>query len=510
MASPDNRAAHAGHPGSPAGATTTDAPPSSTRRLPALDVLRGIAILGTLLTNIWIFSAAATDIDVTGQGGELPASQGGTGADNWVTASSAIIDNALNLVTDGKFIGLLTIMFGIGLEIQRQSAIRRGEKWPGRYPWRAGLLILDGLLNYIFIFEFDVLMGYGLTGLVVAAVMATSPKAQKIWMIIGITVHLAFIAFMELGMNLIGRFMEAQLKPSPGDLDRLRGEPDAGTSPGAATPDTIAEGFGRGSDAIGSGGYWDQVASRLDNFVGGRGEIPIMFTMGLGLFLVGAHLYRAGLFEERGARLRKWTMILSFGFGLPIDWALRLSDTGFSGTTRYVTSSMVAFGVLALVAGFYVRRKRRVDAGELPAHKAVGPVGRALSLVGRMALTCYIGQNLIASIIFYDWGFGVSAKIDGPWFTYWTLLIYLGIAAFLIAFSALWLRQFPRGPVELVWHWSYEAICAGLDRRKARKAAKEEPTADTGAREGNPPGAPVPATGTGTEPEPGAPANPRG
>lgn len=178
MASPDNRAAHAGHPGSPAGATTTDAPPSSTRRLPALDVLRGIAILGTLLTNIWIFSAAATDIDVTGQGGELPASQGGTGADNWVTASSAIIDNALNLVTDGKFIGLLTIMFGIGLEIQRQSAIRRGEKWPGRYPWRAGLLILDGLLNYIFIFEFDVLMGYGLTGLVVAAVMATSPKVS--------------------------------------------------------------------------------------------------------------------------------------------------------------------------------------------------------------------------------------------------------------------------------------------------------------------------------------------
>lgn len=93
-----------------------------------------------------------------------------------------------------------------------------------------------------------------------------------------------------------------------------------------------------------------------------------------------------------------------------------------------------------------------------------------------------------------------------------TLLIYLGIAAFLIAFSALWLRRFPRGPVELVWHWSYEAICAGLDRRKARKAAKEEPTADTGAREGNSPGAPVPATGTGTgtEPEPGAPANPRG
>lgn len=351
-------------------------------------------------------------------------------------------------------------MFGIGLEIQRQSAIRRGESWPGRYPWRAGLLILDGLLNYIFIFEFDVLMGYGPTGLVVAAVMATSPKAQKIWMAIGITVHLAFILFMDAGANIIGRFMEGQLKPSPEDAARYR-----------EGPDTAAETFG--ADAPGAGGYWDQVFSRLDNFVGGRGEIPIMFTMGLGLFLVGAHLYRAGLFEERGARLRKWTMILSFGVGLPIDWALRLSDAGSAGTTRYVTSAMVAFGVLALVAAFYVRRKRRVDAGDLPADKTVGPVGRALSLVGRMALTCYIAQNFIASIIFYDWGFGVAAKIADQWFTYWTLLIYLGIAGFLIAFSALWLRRFPRGPVELVWHWSYEAICAGLDRGKAKKNARK-------------------------------------
>lgn len=128
-------------------------------------------------------------------------------------------------------------------------------------------------------------------------------------------------------------------------------------------------------------------------------------------------------------------LTIMFGIGLPIDWYLRLSDHGFAGTTRYITSAMVAFGVLALVAEFYVRRARRADAGDIASDKVVGPVGRALSLVGRMALTCYIGQNLIA-------------------------------------FSALWLRRFPRGPVELVWHWSYEAICAALDRRKEKKAAK--------------------------------------
>lgn len=125
-------------------------------------------------------------------------------------------------------------------------------------------------------------------------------------------------------------------------------------------------------------------------------------------------------------------LTIMFGIGLPIDWYLRLSDHGFAGTTRYITSAMVAFGVLALVAEFYVRRARRADAGDI-----------------------------------------ASDKVVGQWYTYWTLLIYLGIAALLIAFSALWLRRFPRGPVELVWHWSYEAICAALDRRKEKKAAKK-------------------------------------
>lgn len=36
-----------------------DPAPRPGRRLPALDVLRGLAILGTLLTNIWIFSTAS-------------------------------------------------------------------------------------------------------------------------------------------------------------------------------------------------------------------------------------------------------------------------------------------------------------------------------------------------------------------------------------------------------------------------------------------------------------------
>lgn len=56
---PDTTAPDSTAPESTAPAESTTA----RRRLPALDVLRGIAILGTLLTNIWIFSGSGLHRD---------------------------------------------------------------------------------------------------------------------------------------------------------------------------------------------------------------------------------------------------------------------------------------------------------------------------------------------------------------------------------------------------------------------------------------------------------------
>ncbi len=429
--------------------TSAPEPAPGGARLPALDVLRGLAILGTLLTNIWIFSLA------TSGPGRLPGTDGQPLAD-------VIFGHVLDLTTDGKYIGLLTIMFGIGLEIQRQSAIRRGEAWPGTYPWRAGLLILDGLLNYIFIFQFDVLMGYGLTGLVVAFVMATSPRAQKIWMSVGIVAHLAYLTYLSQPVAALAqRGAAAPEAAQPLTETERQALADATGMSVAELKKAAASGQLDGTVVGGTTSYWDMVVGRVSEFWAGRGEIPIMFTMGLGLFLVGAHLYRAGLFRPEGGRLRKRVMLLAFGIGFPIDAALRtvLSDYGMM-YTRYVTSAMVSFGVLAAVAAFYAHGRRP------------GWLGKPLQYVGRMALTCYILQNLICSIIFYDWGFGLANKIPQGWGNPVTMAVYVLVCAMLITLSWAWLRRWPRGPVEWVWHSSHEAIVRGLQRRSARRAAR--------------------------------------
>lgn len=367
------------------------------RRLVALDVLRGLAILGTLLTNIAIFASIDREEQVT-------------------SMANTVIRACLDLVTDGKFIGLLTIMFGIGLEIQRQSAIRKGLPWPGTYPIRAGLLILDGVLNFIFIFEFDVLMGYGLTALVIAAVTARSPRAQKIWMYAALAVHVVLMA----AISVVGYVHRDELKDD--------------------TIGVLAQ-YDHSS-------YWGDVLFRLQHVLLMRLEIPFILLMGAALYLVGVHLYRAGIFAPEGARLRRIIMCLSFGVGLPVDWAIRLTGAHemVAAFTRYVTSAGVSIGLLAAVAAFYARRDR------------LGLLGRAMSDVGRMALTCYLAQNLIAAFVFYDYGLGMAKVIRGPWFELYTLVIYVLIAVLLVTASKLWLRFHARGPVELVWHWSYNSL----------------------------------------------------
>ena len=447
-------AAHAPRAGTPAD-TTAGTPPEAPRkagRLPALDVLRGLAILGTLLTNIWIFSGVASNV--------------GDVADESARSFAAVaFQNVLALTTDGKFIGLLTIMFGIGLEIQRQSAVRRGDAWPGTYPWRAGLLILDGLLNYFFIFEFDVLMGYGSTALVVCFIMARSPRAQKIWMAIGIAAHLAHLSYMTWGERV---FSSASLERATSALDAdptdLAARQELARVSGRSVAEIDAE-FARLSAESALHGdtssYWAMVHERATNFVGGRGEIPIMFTMGLGLFLVGAHLYRAGLFLPEGARLRRWVMGIGFGIGIPLDWAARFPFADLAGPwSRYFTSTVVAFGVLAAIAAFYARGRRP------------GIIGRPLSYVGKMALTCYILQNLICSLIFYDYGLGLARRFPDVDNTVLTMVVYAVVCAMLITLSWAWLRRFPRGPVEWVWHLSYEAICRVLARRAQKRALR--------------------------------------
>ncbi|MBF6096697.1 DUF418 domain-containing protein [Nocardia cyriacigeorgica] len=385
--------------------TTSAAPAARPSRLVALDVLRGIAILGTLGTNIWIL----TDPEgIIGYINHL----GAPVEDGWGWA-----ERALQQFAQGKYLGLLTIMFGIGLAIQQASAQRAGRRWPGKYPIRAGLLLLDGLLNFLLIAEFDVLMGYALTGLIVAYLLATSERAQRRWLIVQASIHVTMLTLLAVAMTADGGSV-SDSDPEPLD------------------PNPYAD-----------GSFWDLVLFRLDNALTFRVEAIFIFPMSIALFLLGARLYRAGVFAPEGARLRKRLMILGFGVAAPADLLLGVFVGGdVVLITRYGIAPLVSLGILALVAHFYLNRPR------------TGFVGARLSEVGRTALSCYILQNLVASIICYGWGFGVAARVSPDARVPFTVAVYLVVALIIVGFAHLWLRRFDRGPVEWAWHATYRRL----------------------------------------------------
>ena len=64
-----------------------------------------------------------------------------------------------------------------------------------------------------------------------------------------------------------------------------------------------------------------------------------------------------------------------------------------------------------------------------------------------MALSCYVLQNVLASAVFYGWGFGLTGRVGAAG----TLAAWFAICAVIMLFSHLWLGRFASGPFEIVW-----------------------------------------------------------
>ncbi|QVJ01318.1 DUF418 domain-containing protein [Nocardiopsis eucommiae] len=370
-------------------------------RLPLLDVLRGVAILGTLATNVWLFAGPGGDAAILYGSDELSPFTSFHADPSAATLAEGVFRTAAN----GTFLALLTLLFGAGLAVQFRSAARRGARWPGPYRWRALFLFVEGTVHFTLVFAGDVLMGYAAVALLVAWLLTRSERARNRVMWVSVSLHVALMGLVT-----------AALVTDP-----------ARTS---TVPPEAVELYAHGS-------YADQVAFRLDHFLGLRLEPVLTFGLMVFMFLLGVRLLRAGAFagDPVGRALRVRLLGWGLGLGVPLTVVTAVAGPDWLLMDRYVVAPLVAVGLIGLVGRLLDRTN------------GTGPVVTGVSALGRMAMTGYVAQNVLLMFVCYGFGLGLAERMadTGRW---WVLVLWAVVSLVLVVSSLLWLRAFRQGPLE--------------------------------------------------------------
>lgn len=362
-----------------------------------LDFVRGVAILGILLLNISAFGLPKAAYLNPAWYGEI------TRRDAWTWA-------VLDLFAQVKFLTLFALLFGAGLQL----LLKRGKRW---IQSRLTLLVLLGFLHGLFFWDGDILLAYGLVGLICWRMIRDAHGVKNLFMT-GVVLYVMGIGVLVL-LGLIS-----------GDSTNRSWVPDAAN--------LQYEQFWKltgGSEAI---------TNRLDMLGDSLLALGAQYGWQLaGMMLMGAALMRSGWLKgefslKHYRRTGLWLVLTGIAINLPavitqwqLGWDYRWCAFLLQAP-RELSAPFQTVGYAALLYGYWPQlcRFRLVT---------------AIACVGRMALTNYLLQTLICTTLFYR--LGLFMKFD----RLQLLAFVLPVWAANILFSVYWLRRFRQGPVEWLW-----------------------------------------------------------
>ncbi|MFW6321515.1 MAG: DUF418 domain-containing protein [Halohasta sp.] len=377
-------------------------PPSE--RIVSLDVLRGFALLGILIINIWVFSMPFAVLQNPTAYGDL------SGANYYAWLFGHVF-------AQEKFITLFTLLFGAGIILFTRS---KDEKSARRLHIRRTVILLGiGLAHAYLLWYGDVLALYAMCGLVVASMRSGEAKT-----LIGF--GLAMVAVPSLLYLLQGFSVEAS-------------QVAAGWAPSEAALAGEIETY--------RGGWIEQMDHRVETAFSLQTSsfLAAQFWRLGGLMLIGMGLFKSGvLSNQRSTRFYKRLLAVGGLGGL----AVILTGVAYNTSVDWQAPEALYFGTLFNYWGSLLLATAYIAAVMLYCRwRTEGPVVTALSAVGRTALSNYLLQTLLATLIFYGHGLGLFGSVSRVE----QLGIVVAIWAVQIVLSVLWLRYFRFGPMEWLW-----------------------------------------------------------
>ncbi len=376
------------------------------------DSLRAFALLGVVVVNVAAYRR--------GVGPTLAAAGGRVGGE------VSTLGVGLSAVFEGRFYPLFSFLFGWGFAVQDARSRVRGRSVLGPWLRRCGVLLVLGAAHALLLFDGDILTTYAVLG---ASLLLVRPLRPGWLAGLGAALVVAQGLFTT-GLVALGT---AVADPDGLGLATLRAD---------ALRDLAAD-----AAVYGNGGFGDVVSLRA-------WDLAIAYPLGLitvggtvlGMMCLGMAAARVGWVDP--ARWPSWLQsgivpLWAVGLALSVPAAWLVGDTalGTLDTGRAAASwalySLLGPAVALAWAGVVLK------AGQ------VRPLRRVLDLLapgGRMSLTLYLSQSLVASLAFNGYGLDLGDRLGiGA-----AVALAVGLWVLQLALAQLWFRAFTMGPLEAV------------------------------------------------------------
>lgn len=446
-------------------------PISGKERLPIIDILRGVAILGILLLNMlpYSFPTAFEGIytEFFSSFGDQAAYWGG------------------QFLFRHKFVFMLAVLLGLGMAVQVTRAAAKGKAFSWFYFRRILALAFIALLHDVGIWSGIILIIYTGSMFLLLFFQRRQQKTLIVWAVI--------FAVMTLAIGAVRFALRPSPPPKPAQTQTAQKAPaetntaetetakitpaepqkkeTTQTTPAAAdtthtpsvTPpaeklkadkakeERLKKAMARAEQQIEiyqKGTYWDMMVERI-KFV--PRSLMVTATVGweiLALFLIGIWAWQRGLLQDIEANLkffkRTFWVSMTLGFGLNIFLVI-LRFVLFKPPPTLI--DVILFRSINFLAPFFITVFYMTGVVLLWRKERWKKILTPLAAVGRTALSNYFFQSIVCSFIFYSFGFALFGKV-GPLAG---LLVVAGIWAIQIPLSVWWIRHFRFGPVEWLW-----------------------------------------------------------
>ena len=404
-------------------------------RIVSLDALRGVAVLGILVMNIYAFAMPFIAYS-------NPLVMGGVEAHNIGTWFFT------HIFFDQKFLSIFAMLFGAGMILMARRAEARGVRFGRIYYRRQFWLLVLGMLHGYLLWVGDILFSYAAIGMLVYVFRNRSPRTLLI--ISCLLLPLSPVMNHGISINTERTIVEV------GKIEALRGAGEELSDDQKKTLKSWESSrafMAPGDDDlqkdldVNRGGYVGIVKHRIPIVIMMQIFVTLIFGISriAALMMIGAALMKLGVLSgERSTVFYRNMMLSGYVLGLPLTVysAVNMNAHAFDtiymmrvgGVANYVGSLIVAFGHIGLVMLIVKTR-------------ALQHLMRRFAAVGRMALTNYLMHSLILTTIFYGYGMGLYGTIP----RFWQMGFVVGVITLQLFLSTWWLRRYRFGPVEWLW-----------------------------------------------------------